>query len=120
MFKVLKELPKKGKITGTRICRRFSLRNIPYNFKGVENKKSTYESTSSARHFINQFFGEDVETGFKLAYEGYLEALVEDDMDYIKEICEPSMADKIRRNMARYGPKSPQDSISFRDLVARS
>lgn len=83
------------------INRAFSARNIPYNFEGVKNIESTITSTKQIKGILVEFFGPDVTNGFVMAYDSYLDAIVDKDFEYFDEICEPSMSEKIKRNMSK-------------------
>lgn len=83
------------------IKRGFSNKNIPFNFEGVNTTESDLKSTREIKGLLAELFGSDVTEGFVMAYNGYVDSLVDQDFDFIDDICEPSMSQKIKRNMAR-------------------
>lgn len=84
-----------------KLIRKFSRHNIPYNFEGVTNIESTIDSTRQIKGLITEIFGNDVTDGFVMAYNSYLDAIIDQDFEFFDEVCEPSMSQKIKRNLSK-------------------
>lgn len=85
---------------------------IPYNFEGLNVPKSETLKTTKFSLILKYSFDENVEDGFKLAYNSYLDALVERDLEFLKNILEPTFYNK----MKAYDEKLTNNELSIEKI----
>jgi len=71
---------------------------FPYNFNGydvtIQNKLS-----ESYQEVLDDVFETDTKEGFKYAYSSTLEALLQKDFEYFRDICEPRLYSEVERGL---------------------
>lgn len=91
------------------------IKTIPYNFQGVNiNQPSKLKPTVLS--FLRSLFDENIEDGFKLAFNSYLDALAERDLEFFQNVLEPSFFNK----MKTYDEKLKANSCSIEAIHENS
>lgn len=82
--------------------RQFSLARIskyPFGFDGISDSEFDYYKYGKINNFTNEILGGDSQPGFKLAFATYCDALIDNDIDFLRENCEPKFAKETEESL---------------------
>jgi len=90
----------------TRLQYRTKAVNFPFNFDGVfvdeEVLRTRYVPMNQrCRQSISKIFEEDISEGFTFAFKNVLAALEQNDLAYLKQVCEPTLYQELDKSVGQ-------------------